>query len=207
MKIAIVGSGVSGLVAAHLLRPDHDVTVVEADSRVGGHANTVDVTVDGRDHAVDTGFIVYNEPNYPGFCALLRELDVATQPTDMSFGVTDRSSGLEFRTSNLNTIFAQRRNLVNPSFVRLLADIIRFNRAARELAETATQGRDETHTKNEHPVFLIWRLPLVCIGQGKHGTLADRPRLSLRLAYQGGQKRSSSAGGAQEHCKAGVYRS
>ena len=144
MKIAIVGSGVSGLVAAHLLRPDHDVTVFEADSRAGGHANTVDVTVDGRDHAVDTGFIVYNERNYPGFCALLRELDVATQPTDMSFGVTDRSSGLEFRTSNLNTIFAQRRNLVNPSFVRLLADIIRFNRAARELAETATQGRDET---------------------------------------------------------------
>ena len=71
MKIAIVGTGVSGLVAAHLLHPDHDITVFEADARVGGHANTVDVTVDGRQHAVDTGFIVYNERNYPGFTALL----------------------------------------------------------------------------------------------------------------------------------------
>jgi predicted NAD/FAD-binding protein len=144
MKIAIVGSGVSGLVAAHLLNRDHDITVFEADSRAGGHANTVDVTVDGRDHAVDTGFIVYNERNYPGFCALLRELEVTTQPTDMSFSVADRASGLEFRTSNLNTIFAQRRNLVNPSFVRLLADIVRFNRAARDLAGTAAEGHEET---------------------------------------------------------------
>ena len=144
MKIAIIGSGVSGLVAAHLLHPGHDVTVFEADSRAGGHANTVDVTVDGRDHAVDTGFIVYNERNYPGFCTLLRELEVATQPTDMSFSVADRQSGLEFRTSNLNTIFAQRRNLVSPSFVRLLADIVRFNRAARDLTETAREGHEET---------------------------------------------------------------
>src|SRR5690242_15392905 len=103
MKIAIVGSGVSGLVAAHLLHPDHDITVFEADARVGGHVNTIDVTVAGRSYAVDTGFIVYNERNYPGFTALLDELRVPTQPTEMSFGVSDARTGLEFGGSNLDT--------------------------------------------------------------------------------------------------------
>ncbi len=114
MRVAIVGTGVAGLVSAHLLHPDHEITVFEADARVGGHANTVDVAVGGGHHAVDTGFIVYNERNYPGFVALLDELGVATQPTDMSFGVSDADSGLEFRASNLNSLFAQRRNLLNP---------------------------------------------------------------------------------------------
>lgn len=133
VKVAIVGTGVSGLVAAHRLRADHDITVFEADTRTGGHANTVDVEVDGAHHAVDTGFIVYNEANYPGFVALLRTLGVATQPTAMSFGVSDPRTGLEYRGSNLGSLFAQRRNLVNPAFVRLLADVVRFNRAARRL--------------------------------------------------------------------------
>ncbi len=128
-----MGTGVSGLVAARLLVRDHDVTVFESDARVGGHANTVDVDVDGERHAVDTGFIVYNERNYPGFVTLLRELGVASQPTEMSFGVSDQRSGLEFRASNLNSLFAQRRNIVNPSFLRLLTEIVRFNRAARRL--------------------------------------------------------------------------
>ena len=141
MKIAIVGTGVSGLVAAHALHRDHDVTVFEADGRVGGHAHTVDVEVGGITHAVDTGFIVYNEANYPGFTALLRELGVATQPTEMSFSVSDAASGLEYRGSNLNTLFAQRRNLARPSFLRLLAEIVRFNRAARApRAERAALG-------------------------------------------------------------------
>src|SRR4051812_37392700 len=123
MKIAVVGTGVSGLVAAHRLQHHHDITVFEADSRVGGHANTVDVEVDGVAHSVDTGFIVYNEANYPGFVSLLRELDVTTHPTEMSFSVTDARSGLEYRGSNLNTLFAQRRNLVKPSFLRLVTEI------------------------------------------------------------------------------------
>jgi len=185
MKIAIVGSGVSGLVAAHLLHPDHDVTVFEADSRAGGHAHTVDVTIDGRDHAVDTGFIVYNEPNYPRFCTLLRDLDVATHPTDMSFGVADRASGLEFRTSNLNTIFAQRRNLVNPSFVRLLADIVRFNRAARDLAETATEAHDETikafvtRGHYSHEFFRQFVMPLgAALWSADPETFSDFPALA-----------------------------
>ena len=133
MRVAIIGTGVSGLVAAHALHRDHEVTVFEADTRVGGHANTVDVEVGGIIHAVDTGFIVYNEPNYPGFTALLRALGVETQPTEMSFSVTNAGSGLEYRGSNLNTLFAQRRNLTRPSFLRLVTEIVRFNRAARRL--------------------------------------------------------------------------
>src|SRR3954453_19277486 len=139
MKIAIVGTGVSGLVAAHMLHPHHDITVFESDNRIGGHANTIDVDVDGRSVAVDTGFIVYNDRNYPGFRALLDRIGVATQPSEMSFSVSDPRTGLEFRGSNLNAVFAQRRNLANPSFLRLLADVIRFNRAARRLV--AGEGR------------------------------------------------------------------
>jgi predicted NAD/FAD-binding protein len=144
VKVAIVGTGVSGLVAAHRLRTDHDLTIFEADARTGGHANTVDVELDGVHHAVDTGFIVYNEANYPGFVGLLDELGVATQPTTMSFGVSDPRTGLEYRGSNLGALFAQRRNLANPRFLRLLADVVRFNRAAHRLVadEQVWSGAD-----------------------------------------------------------------
>src|SRR5262245_11801790 len=141
MKIAIVGTGISGLVCAHLLHRDHDVTVFEADDRIGGHANTVTVELPhrtGRDpevHQVDTGFIVYNERNYPNFTRLLARLGVATQPGEMSFSVSDPRIGLEYRGTNLNTIYAQRANLARPWFTRMLVDIVRFNRAARRLVE------------------------------------------------------------------------
>ena len=150
MKIAIVGTGVSGLVAAHELSPHHDVTVFEADARVGGHANTVDVRVDGHEHAVDTGFIVYNEANYPGFIRLLDQLDVPTRPTDMSFGVSVARTGLEYRGSNLNTLFAQRSNALRPGFLRMLGDIVRFNRAARRLVQHETRwgGADRLPTRS-----------------------------------------------------------
>ena len=139
MKIAIVGTGVSGLVAAHILHPDHEITVFESDTRIGGHANTVDVEVDGRSVAVDTGFIVYNDRNYPGFRALLDRLGVATQPTEMSFSVSDPRTGLEFRGSNLNAIFAQRRNVASASFLRLLADVTRFNRCLLYTSDAADE--------------------------------------------------------------------
>ena len=142
MKIAIVGTGVSGLVAAHELAPKHDVTVFEADARVGGHANTVDVEIDGQRHAVDTGFIVYNEANYPGFIRLLDQLDVPTRPTDMSFGVSVARTGIEYCGSNLNTLFAQRANVLRPAFLRMLGDIVRFNRAARRLVQHETRWGD-----------------------------------------------------------------
>ncbi len=142
MKIAIVGTGVAGLVAARELRGAHDITIFEADHRLGGHVNTLDVEVDGVEHSVDTGFIVYNERNYPGFVALLDELDVATQPTEMSFSVSDRARNIEYNGSSLNTLFAQRRNVVNPAFIRLLTEIARFNRAARALVPDAGQLAD-----------------------------------------------------------------
>jgi uncharacterized protein len=134
LRIAIVGSGVSGLVCAHLLDPHHDVTLFEADDRPGGHTNTVEVEVLGQAHRVDTGFIVYNDRTYPAFVALLRHLGVATKASDMSFSVSDERTGLEWRGTSPSTLFAQRRNLANPAFHRMLLDVARFNRAARRLA-------------------------------------------------------------------------
>ncbi len=133
MRIAIIGSGIAGLTAAHLLHPVHDVHLFEADDRPGGHANTVSVTLDAKVVAADTGFLVYNERTYPRFSRLLAELGVATHESDMSFSLTDRSRGIEWRGSTLNTVFAQRRNALRPGFLAMLADVARFNRLARRL--------------------------------------------------------------------------
>ncbi|HEX9258275.1 MAG TPA: FAD-dependent oxidoreductase, partial [Acidimicrobiales bacterium] len=143
MKIAIVGTGVSGLVCAHLLHRHHDVVLYEADGRPGGHTNTVDIEVDGATHAVDTGFIVYNERTYPGFVGMLGHLGVETKPSNMSFSVHDEATGLEWCGSSLATVFAQPRNLANPRFHRMLADVVRFNRAAREIVARGV-GHDTT---------------------------------------------------------------
>jgi predicted NAD/FAD-binding protein len=146
MRIAIVGTGISGLVCDHLLDPIHDVTVFEAGDRIGGHTNTVDVELPGpggttEQLAVDTGFIVFNERNYPGFVTLLDRLGVASRVSDMSFSVSSERSGLEYRASNLNTLYAQRANVLRPSFSRMLIDILRFDRAARRLV---AQGADDS---------------------------------------------------------------
>ena len=130
MKIAIVGTGIAGNVAAYKLRRDHDITVYESADYVGGHTNTIDVMEDGRSIAVDTGFIVYNNRTYPNFIRLLDEIGQDTQPSCMSFSVSSGDGGLEYCGSTLNTLFAQRRNLVRPSFHRMLRDILRFNRKA-----------------------------------------------------------------------------
>lgn len=143
MRVAVVGTGIAGLTVAHELSGSHELTVFEAAARVGGHANTVDVTLGGRTFGVDTGFIVFNEPNYPGFTRLLTELDVATFPTRMSFSVSD-GADLEYRASNPNSLFANRRNLLRPSYLRMLLEITRFNRELRELVadEEPWSGRD-----------------------------------------------------------------
>ena len=131
MRIAIVGTGVSGLVVAHLLQDLHDITVFEARDRVGGHVNTVEVEdEDGTRHRVDTGFIVYNEHNYPLFTKLLARLAVSTQPSDMSFSVRCDRTGIEYNGSTLRQIFVQKSNLFSPGFHRMLRDILRFNRDA-----------------------------------------------------------------------------
>ncbi|NNN03866.1 MAG: NAD(P)-binding protein [Acidimicrobiaceae bacterium] len=131
MKVAIVGSGVSGLVCAHVLDPRHEVTLFEAESRLGGHAHTQEVTVDGRPVAVDTGFIVYNERNYPVLTRLFTELGIETRPSDMSFGVADDVENVEWCGSSLRGLFAQSRNALRPGYLRMLVDIARFNRRAR----------------------------------------------------------------------------
>jgi predicted NAD/FAD-binding protein len=135
MRIAVVGTGISGLTVSHLLSEDHQLTVFEAGSYVGGHTHTIEVDSNGSTIPVDTGFIVFTEVNYPNFCKLLGNLDVASQPSDMSFSVSSEKTGLEYRGSSLNTLFAQRRNLFNLSFHRMLLEILRFNRESRHLLE------------------------------------------------------------------------
>lgn len=140
MKIAVIGSGIAGNVAAYHLAREHEVTVFEAGSHVGGHTHTHEVEQAGRRYRVDTGFIVFNDWTYPNFIRLLDRLGVASQPSPMSFSVRDEGSGLEYNGTSLDTLFAQRRNLVRPSFWRMLRDILRFNREAPALLREADAG-------------------------------------------------------------------
>lgn len=128
MNIAIIGGGISGLTAAYHLCDRHDITLIEANDYVGGHTNTVNVELDGQHYAIDTGFIVFNDRTYPSFCRLMEELDVASQPTSMSFSVRCDQTGLEYRGADLNGLFAQRRNLFRPGFYRMLRDFLRFSK-------------------------------------------------------------------------------
>ena len=133
MRIAVVGAGISGMVAAYLLSEEHEVVVFEANDYLGGHTNTIDVPVDGRTYPVDTGFIVFNEKTYPNFVKLMRRLGVAWQPSNMSFSVQSAQTGLEYSPGSLNSLFAQRRNLFRPSFYRMLLEVFRFRREAQEI--------------------------------------------------------------------------
>lgn len=135
LKIAIVGTGIAGLTAAYKLHRQHDITVFEAEDRLGGHTATVDVTVDGHQYAIDTGFIVFNDWTYPHFIELMNELDVRWRESDMSFGVSCQTTGLEYagvngRLALYNGLFAQRKNLLSTSYIGMLLDILRFNKQA-----------------------------------------------------------------------------
>ena len=130
MKIAIIGSGIAGLTSAYLLSRQHEITVFEAGDRIGGHTHTVNVSVEGKDYAVDTGFIVFNDWTYPNFIRLLGQIGVTFKPTEMSFSVYDENTGFEYNGNNLNSLFAQRRNILSPGFWGMLRDILRFNRQA-----------------------------------------------------------------------------
>jgi predicted NAD/FAD-binding protein len=140
MRIAVVGSGISGLASAWLLSREHDVVLYEADTRLGGHTHTHDIHWAGRDYRIDTGFIVHNRANYPLLTRLFEELDVRTQPTTMGFSVCNRHSGLEYKAANLDTLFCQRRNLVSPRFLGMLRDIARFYRLAPSLLDEGGEG-------------------------------------------------------------------
>lgn len=135
MRIAIIGSGISGLTAAYHLQHNHDLTVFEAGGHVGGHTNTLDIEFRGERQRIDTGFIVFNDWTYPNFIGLLDELAVPSQPTSMSFSVRCDRSGMEYNGSHLNGLFAQRRNLLRPRFYRLIGEILRFNREAPALLD------------------------------------------------------------------------
>ncbi|MGZ5156623.1 MAG: NAD(P)/FAD-dependent oxidoreductase, partial [Caldimonas sp.] len=133
-RFAVVGSGIAGLAAARSLAAHGRVTLFEAAGRFGGHSHTVDLTLEGVTHGVDTGFLVFNEKTYPGLTRLFGELSVATALAEMSFSVQARPERLEWSGCNLDTVFAQRANLARPAFWRMLADLLRFNREATALA-------------------------------------------------------------------------
>ncbi len=135
MKVAIVGAGISGLTCAWLLHPHHEITVYESEPVVGGHSNTVEFDCEGKTYRIDTGFIVYNDRNYPNFMKLMARLAIRGVATAMSFAVRCDRTGIEYSGSGLSGVFAQKRNLLRPSFLRMVADILRFNRAGAEDAE------------------------------------------------------------------------
>ncbi|MCQ1060235.1 NAD(P)/FAD-dependent oxidoreductase [Photobacterium sp. DNB23_23_1] len=133
MKIAIVGSGISGLTCAHYLDKQHNITVFEANDYIGGHTATVDVDVASGQYAIDTGFIVFNDRTYPNFERLLAEIGVCGKPTEMSFSVHNALNGLEYNGNHLMSMFAQKRNTLNPIFYRFIFDILRFNKLAKNV--------------------------------------------------------------------------
>lgn len=130
MRIAIIGTGIAGNVAAYHLHKEHEITVFEANDYIGGHTHTHDLSISNSEYAVDTGFIVFNYKTYPNFTRLLRELEVEVQPSAMSFSVKCEKTGLEYNGTSLNSLFAQRGNLFKPSFYRMINDVLRFNKSA-----------------------------------------------------------------------------
>ena len=132
MRIAIIGSGISGLTAAYLLNHDHEITLYEANDHIGGHTHTHDIEIEGKIWAVDSGFIVYNERTYPNFIRILDELGVERKPTRMGFSVKSVSNDLEYAGHSLDGLFSQRRNLIRPSFWRMIKSILRFKKESEE---------------------------------------------------------------------------
>ena len=169
--VAVVGSGISGLSVAHGLSGCANVTLFESGNYFGGHTHTVDVTLDGITHGVDTGFLVLNERTYPNLLCLFAQLGIETAPSDMSFSVQVPDLSLEWSGSDLNGVFAQRRNLARPGFWRMLRDILRFNRVATELAGNERGARleqpigDFLHEQRFSTEFRDWYfLPMIgCI--------------------------------------------
>lgn len=211
MKLAIVGTGIAGMTAAHLLHGEHDLTIYEAGEYIGGHTNTVEVEREGMTYAVDTGFIVFNDWTYPNFIGLLDRLGVASQPSDMSFSVRCEETGLEYNGTSLNRLFAQRRNLLRPSFYRMIRDILRFNRESVGLLNEPGPGLSlgaYLEQNRYSPPFIrnyivpmagaiwsagpstIWRYPARYLVQffKNHGMLSVDARPTWRVITGGSQR-------------------
>ena len=211
MKLAIVGTGIAGMTAAHLLHDEHDLTIYEAGEYIGGHTNTVEVEREGMTYAVDTGFIVFNDWTYPNFIGLLDRLGVASQPSDMSFSVRCEDTGLEYNGTSLNRLFAQRRNLLRPSFYRMIRDILRFNRESVGLLNEPGPGPSlgaYLEQNRYSPPFIrnyivpmagaiwsagpstIWRYPARYLVQffKNHGMLSVDARPTWRVITGGSQR-------------------
>jgi len=179
-KIAIIGSGISGLTAAYYLQKNHDVHVYEADSRIGGHTATKKVSSEGKDYLIDTGFIVFNDWTYPNFIKLLNELGVESQPTEMGFSVFDPASEFEYAGTNLGTLFAQKRNFLSFRHWQMLRDIVRFNKEsiadleANRLTPSETLGAYLKRKKYSETFIQRYLIPMgSAIWSATHGaTLA-----------------------------------
>ncbi|MFT7218949.1 MAG: putative NAD/FAD-binding protein [Candidatus Azotimanducaceae bacterium] len=209
-KIAIIGSGISGLTSAWFLRHDHDVTLYEADSRLGGHTNTVDIEYLGRKYAVDTGFIVCNDHTYPNFLRLMAELGVKTQPAPMGFSVIVDSCNLEYSSRVPGGLLAQPSNMLKPSFIGMVRDILRFMREApKDALKDASPSLGEYLTRNrygkaftEHYLLpigsAIWSSPIDTLNEfplkqfvhffNNHGLLDLKQRVKWRTVVGGSQR-------------------
>jgi uncharacterized protein len=156
MKIAIIGSGIAGNTLAYHLYKSHDITVFEANSHIGGHTHTHELELFGQNYAIDTGFIVFNDRTYPNFIALLNELKVPWQPSNMSFSVRNEATGLEYNGTTINSLFAQRRNFFRPSFYGMIQEILRFNKESLVLlnSETEITLGDYLAKNNYNPMFI-----------------------------------------------------
>lgn len=130
-NVAIIGTGISGLTCGYLLNETADITVYEANDYIGGHTATKKINDDGIERNIDTGFIVFNDWTYPRFIKLMKQLDVAYQPTEMSFSVTSKKANIEYNGNTINSLFAQRRNILRPRFWRIVRDILKFNKACK----------------------------------------------------------------------------
>ena len=179
MNIAIIGSGISGLTAADLLADKHQVTVFEANSMIGGHADTHTIAVDNKEISVDTGFIVFNPDNYPTFMELLEKYQVSYKDSDMSFSVSNRLSGLEYNATSLNQLFCQRKNIISPKFYRMIADIFRFYREAKELLDSNSDISlgDYLQKNNYSRIFIDEHIiPMTCaLWSGDSKTIFEFP--------------------------------
>jgi predicted NAD/FAD-binding protein len=214
-KIAVVGAGISGLACAWLLSPRHHVTLYEAGTYLGGHTNTVDVTAGGVTHPVDTGFLVFNDRTYPNLIRLFERLRVQSAPSDMSFSVRIGAGELEWAGSNLASVFAQPSNLVSPSFLRMLRDLMRFNKQTSLLAAAGTPIRgtlgqflDEGGYGHElrqlylHPMAAcIWSTPSAQVNRFPLQTFVTFCHNHGLLAVTNRPQWRTVAGGAREYVR------